>query len=55
MTYDVIVIGAYWQKIDITCWPGGAMLGSIIEGMTTSMYGRRENDPCFASSYARST
>src|SRR5439155_9287958 len=47
--------GAYCTKIDITCLPGGAMPGSIIDGNTMSMYGRRENSPYFASSYARST
>ncbi len=30
------------------------MPGSIIEGITMSMYGLRENSPYFASSYARS-
>src|SRR5205809_799610 len=47
--------GAYCTKIDMTCLPGGAMPGSIIEGNTMSMYGRRENSPYLASSYARST
>src|SRR6266576_5158743 len=47
--------GAYCTKIDMTCFPGGAMPGSIIEGNTMSIYGRRENSPYFASSYARST
>ena len=46
--------GAYWTKMLITCLPGGAMPGSIMDGMTMSMYGLRENSPYFASSYARS-
>jgi hypothetical protein len=29
---------------------GGAMSGSIIDGITMSMYGWRENSPYFASS-----
>jgi hypothetical protein len=33
----VMFDGAYWTKIDITCLPGGAMPGSIIDGMMTSM------------------
>src|SRR5688500_16790082 len=51
----VIVDGAYWTNTDITCLPAGAMPGSIIDGRMMSAYGRRENDPYFASSYARST
>src|SRR4051812_42016988 len=47
--------GAYCTKIDITCLPGGAICGSIIEGMMMSMYGSREKLPYFASSYAVST
>ncbi len=47
--------GAYCTKIDITCLPGGAIPGSISDGMMMSMYGCRENSPYFASSYARST
>ena len=31
------------------------MPGSIIDGITMSMYGCLENAPYFASSYARST
>src|SRR5690606_21542801 len=46
--------GAYCTKHDITCLPGGATVGSLSEGMTMSMYGRRENRPYFASSNARS-
>ena len=42
--------GAYCTKIDITCLPGGAIAGSIIDGITMSMYGSRENSPYFASS-----
>ena len=42
--------GAYCTKHDMTCLPGGAIDGSIIDGMTMSMYGRRENSPYFASS-----
>ena len=38
----------------ITPMPGGATLGSVSEGMTTSMNGRREKAPYLASSYARS-
>src|SRR5262245_7704432 len=47
--------GAYCTKIDMTCLPGGAIPGSIIDGNTMSMYGRRENSPYLESSYARST
>src|SRR5882724_506303 len=46
--------GAYCTKHDITCFPGGATDGSVKVGITMSMYGRRENFPYFASSYARS-
>jgi hypothetical protein len=46
--------GAYCTKMLITCFPGGAIPGSIIEGMTTSMYGCREKSPYLASSKARS-
>src|SRR6478609_11504909 len=46
--------GAYWTKHDITCLPGGAIDGSVNDGMTMSMYGFLENRPYFASSYARS-
>ena len=46
--------GAYCTKIDITCLPGGAIAGSIIDGITMSMYGSRETSPYLASSYARS-
>ena len=28
---------AYWTKIDITCRPGGAIPGSIMDGITMSM------------------
>jgi hypothetical protein len=42
--------GAYCTKHDITCLPGGATDGSVSDGMTMSMYGRRENRPYFASS-----
>ncbi|MND03300.1 hypothetical protein D3C83_230600 [compost metagenome] len=51
----MIVDGAYCTKHDITCLPGGAMPGSIIDGRMMSMYGRFENEPYFASSNARST
>src|SRR5689334_15747076 len=46
--------GAYWTKHDITCFPGGATEGSVRLGMTMSIYGRPENRPYLASSYARS-
>ena len=38
----------------MTCLPGGAIAGSTSVGMIASMYGRRENRPYLASSYARS-
>jgi hypothetical protein len=44
--------GAYCTKHDITCLPGGATDGSVSDGITMSMYGRREKRPYFASSYA---
>ena len=50
----LILYGAYCTKILMTCFPGGAMLGSIVVGIKTSMYGLREKHPYFASSYARS-
>ena len=31
------VIGAYWTKHDMTCLPGGATLGSTVEGNTMLM------------------
>src|SRR6476620_12224992 len=46
--------GAYCTKHDITCFPGGATDGSVSDGITMSIYGRREKLPYFASSYARS-
>src|SRR5215472_18034853 len=46
--------GAYCTKHDITCLPGGATEGSVSDGITISIYGRREKFPYFASSYARS-
>src|SRR6185437_5589305 len=46
--------GAYCTKHDMTCFPGGATVGSSSDGMTISMYGWRENVPYFASSYALS-
>src|SRR5579871_449017 len=46
--------GAYCTKHDITCFPGGATDGSVSEGITMSIYGRREKLPYLASSYARS-
>src|ERR1700689_188022 len=46
--------GAYCTKHDMTCFPGGATEGSVREGITISMYGRGENSPYFAWSYARS-
>src|SRR2546423_6843161 len=46
--------GAYCTKQDRMCLPGGATDGSVSVGMTMSMYGRRENSPYFAWSYARS-
>src|SRR5579863_723758 len=46
--------GAYCTKQDITCFPGGATEGSVSDGMTMSIYGRREKFPYFASSYALS-
>src|ERR1043165_2902136 len=46
--------GAYCTKMLITCLPGGAMPGSIIDGITMSMDGLSENSPDFASSYAGS-
>ncbi len=42
--------GAYCTKMLITCLPGGAIPGSIIDGITMSMYGLRENSPYLASS-----
>ncbi|MNC92768.1 hypothetical protein D3C83_92590 [compost metagenome] len=42
--------GAYCTKHDITCFPGGASVASVSDGMTMSMYGRRENRPYLASS-----
>ncbi len=42
--------GAYWTKMDITCFPGGASEGSINVGIMTSMYGLLEKSPYFASS-----
>ena len=51
----LMLYGAYWTKIYITCLPGGAIPESIIDGMTMSMYGCFENSPYLASSYARST
>ena len=32
--------GAYWMKQLITCLPGGAMSGSIVDWIAQSMYGR---------------
>src|SRR6476646_5141053 len=46
--------GAYCTKHDITCFPGGATEGSVSEGITMSIYGRREKLPYLASSYASS-
>ena len=42
--------GAYCTKQDITCLPGGATDGSVSEGITMSIYGRREKLPYLASS-----
>src|SRR3990170_4946263 len=39
------VYGAYWTNMDMICFPGGATLGSRVEGMQTSMKGRREKSP----------
>src|SRR6185436_17957561 len=50
----LMLYGAYWTKMLMTCLPGGAIPGSIIDGMITSMYGFRENSPYLSSSYARS-
>src|SRR5262245_8044281 len=50
----VMLCGAYWMNALITCFPGGAMPGSIMDGKTMSMYGLREHCPYLASSYARS-
>src|SRR6185437_12221640 len=44
--------GAYCTKHDITCLPGGATDGSVSDGITISIYGRREKLPYLASSYA---
>ena len=44
----------YWMKHDMTCLPGGAMSGSIVDWIAQSMYGRVEYQPYFASSKARS-
>src|SRR5215475_13333393 len=44
--------GAYCTKHDMTCLPGGATDGSVSDGITMSMYGRREKLPYLASSYA---
>ncbi len=44
----------YWTKHDMTCLPGGAMSGSIVDWMAPSMYGSALYQPYFASSKARS-
>ena len=46
----VMLDGAYCTKTDITCLPGGAMPGSIIDGKMMSMYGFLEKSPYLASS-----
>src|SRR5437773_9823504 len=46
------VYGAYWMKHDMMCFPGGARVGSTVDGMHMSMNGRWEKSPYFASSYA---
>ena len=51
---DASLYGAYCTKHDRMCLPGGATDGSVSVGITMSMYGRRENSPYFAWSYARS-
>src|SRR6476660_3538000 len=51
---DDSLYGAYCTKHERMCLPGGATDGSVSVGITMSMYGRRENSPYFASSYARS-
>src|SRR2546427_10161513 len=44
--------GAYWMKQDMMCFPGGARVGASVEGTHMSTYGRCEEAPYFASSYA---
>src|SRR5215470_3239914 len=44
--------GAYCTKHDMTCFPGGATEGSVSVGITMSIYGRVDQCPYFASSYA---
>src|SRR5579863_4234073 len=46
--------GAYWQNIDMRCWPGGATLESTDDGIVHSTIGFVDIAPYFASSYARS-
>src|SRR6185437_7274482 len=46
--------GADCTKHDITCVPGGATEGSVSDGITISIEGRREKVPYLAASYARS-
>ncbi len=38
------------ERIDIMCFPGGAMVGSIMLGTSISITGLFENAPYFASS-----
>ena len=45
-----ISYGAYCTKHDITCLPGGAISGSIIEGKIMSTYGCFAKRSYFASS-----
>ena len=47
---SVELYGAYCTKHDITCLPGGATDGSVSDGITMSMYGRREKRAVLRSS-----
>ena len=42
--------GVYWMNELMTCLPGGAMSGSIVDWIAQSMYGRELYQPYFASS-----
>src|ERR1700733_12022811 len=42
--------GAYWQNIDMRCFPGGATVGSTADGIVHSTIGLAENRPYLASS-----
>ena len=46
--------GAYWQNIDIRCFPGGATVASMADGIVHSTIGSCDGRPYFASSYPRS-